>query len=115
MTVLEASSNFADALYLKYVGRELLLKKMLAEGGVTVITNAKVQSIGKDGVAATVQGEKKVFPADTVLVALGREADGSAVATWQDAAPKVIAVGDCAEPRTIRNAIHSAARAVLSL
>ncbi|MFC2029335.1 FAD-dependent oxidoreductase [Chloroflexota bacterium] len=115
VTVLEAGSDYADALYLKYVGRHLLLKKMLGEDGVTVHTDAEVQSIEKGRVVARVNGEEQVIPADTVLSALGREGNGEAIAAWQGAAEEVIAVGDCAEPRTIRNAIHSGARAALSL
>ena len=115
MAILEATADYADAPYLKYVGRRLLLQKMLDEEGVQVITNARVQSIGAEGVAALVADEEKVFAADTVLVALGRQADAETVAAWQDAAPRVIAIGDCVEPRTIRNAMHSAARVALNL
>jgi 2,4-dienoyl-CoA reductase-like NADH-dependent reductase (Old Yellow Enzyme family)/thioredoxin reductase len=115
VTVLEAGSEIADAPYLKYVGRQLLLKKMLADESVAVLTGASVEAVGSEGVVANVDGASRAFPADTVLVALGRKSDQEAIAAWQEAAPRVIAVGDCAEPRTIRNAMHSAARAVLSL
>ncbi len=115
VTVIEAGTEWAEAPYLKYVGRQLLLKKMLAEENVPVITGAEVKSIGGAGVVALVEGEEQGFPADAVLVALGREPDEAIIEEWQGAAPTVIAIGDCAEPRTIRNAIHSADRAVLSL
>ncbi|RPI49035.1 MAG: FAD-dependent oxidoreductase, partial [Chloroflexi bacterium] len=115
VTVLEPGTSYADAPYLQYVGRQLLLKKMLDEAGVTVITNARVKAIAGEGVSAEVNGETQVLPADSVLVALGRTADPGLQGKWRGAAPRVLAVGDCAEPRTIRHAIHSAARAVLGL
>ncbi len=115
VTVLEAGSDYADALYLKYVGRQLLLKKLLGEDGVAVKTGATVRSIEEGSVVAQVDGEEQVIPADTVMVALGRQVDAETIAAWQGAAATVIAVGDCAEPRTIRNAIHTGARAALSL
>lgn len=115
VTVLEPGAGYADASYLGYVGRQLLLKKMLDEAGVTVITNACPKAITAGGVAAEVDGQPWVLPADTVLAALGRAADPELQSRWQGAAPQVLPIGDCAEPRTIRNAIHSAARAVFSL
>ncbi len=105
----------ASALYLIFFGCQLVLKLLLGEDGVAVKTGATVRSIEEGSVVAQVDGEEQVIPADTVLVALGRQGDAEAIAAWQGAAETVIAVGDCAEPRTIRNAIHTGARAALSL
>ena len=113
--VLEPGSEVADAAYLKYVGRQLLLGIMLEEDGVSVVTDADIQAVEAEGVVAVVAGERQVFAADTVLVALGRQPNDAAMAAWQDVAAQVIPVGDCVEPRTIRNAIHTAARAALNL
>jgi hypothetical protein len=55
------------------------------------------------------------IPADSVLVALGRCPNDELVASWRGVAPAVIAVGDCANPDAIRNAVHTAARAALGL
>jgi 2,4-dienoyl-CoA reductase-like NADH-dependent reductase (Old Yellow Enzyme family)/thioredoxin reductase len=115
VTVLEPGASYADASYIQYVGRQLLLKKMLDEAGVTVVTNARVNAITAEGVAAEVGGEMQTYPADSVLIAWGRTPDPELQNKWRGVAPQVLAVGDCAEPRTIRNAIHSAARAVLGL
>jgi 2,4-dienoyl-CoA reductase-like NADH-dependent reductase (Old Yellow Enzyme family)/thioredoxin reductase len=115
VTVLEPGSGIADAAYLKYVGRQLLLEKMIGEDGVSVVTNAEVQAIEAGKVIFSVNGEQQEIAADTVLVALGRRPNAEATAAWQDAAAKVVAVGDCAEPRTIRNAMHMAARVALDL
>jgi 2,4-dienoyl-CoA reductase-like NADH-dependent reductase (Old Yellow Enzyme family)/thioredoxin reductase len=115
VTVLEAGSDYADAFYLRYIGRQLLIKKMLADDGVTVITGAQVQALEAGKVIAEVDGSTVEYPCDTVLTALGREGNPAVIEAWQDAAPSVVAVGDCVEPTTIRNAIHSAARAALSI
>lgn len=115
VTVLEPGADIADAPYLKYVGRQLLLEKMVGEDGVSVITGARIQTIEPGKVAFEVDGEHQELAADTVLVALGRQPNDEAVVAWQGAAAKVVSVGDCAEPRTIRNAIHTAARVALDL
>jgi 2,4-dienoyl-CoA reductase-like NADH-dependent reductase (Old Yellow Enzyme family)/thioredoxin reductase len=115
VVLLEADDHIADAPYLKYVGRQMLLRNMLSEEGVAVSTGAKVVAIRDEGVAVRTDGREGLVPADTVVVALGRQVDSLSLAAWQGAAPKVILVGDCAEPGTVRNAIHTAARAALSL
>jgi 2,4-dienoyl-CoA reductase-like NADH-dependent reductase (Old Yellow Enzyme family)/thioredoxin reductase len=113
--LLEAGDHIADSPYLKYVGRQMMLREMLQEAGVQVVTGAVVRAIDAAGVVALVDGVEWIAPADTVLVALGRQADPALAAAWKDAAPEVIVVGDCLEPESVRNAIHTAARAALSL
>ena len=71
---------------------------MVGDDGVEVYTSAEIKSIEDGRVIALVSGEERTIEADTVLVALGRYGDDEAIANWQDAAPQVIAVGDCAEP-----------------
>jgi len=115
VTLLETGDHIADAPYLKYVGRQLMLGNMMNEAGVMVVTGAEVQAVTEAGVTVKVDGVEWLAPADTVLVAMGRQPDEDAVAAWKDAAPTVVAVGDCVDPTSIRHAIHTAARAVLNL
>lgn len=113
--LLEAGDHIADAPYLKYVGRQMMLREMLQEAGVQVVTGAQVVRVTATGVVALLDGVEWEAAADTVLVALGRQSDPALIAAWQSAAPRVIAVGDCLVPESVRNAIHTAARAALNL
>lgn len=115
VTLLAAGDEIGDAPYLKYIGRQLLLRKMIDEEGVMVATGATVKSVGPDGVVALVDGVEWLARADTVVVALGRSPNDEVIAGWQDALPTVIPVGDCVDPVSIRSAIHGAARTVLNL
>ena len=115
VTLLEEEDNYADASYLKYVGRQLMLKNLLEEESVEIVTGVEVQEVTEEGVAVKVDGDDRLVPADTVVVALGRQPNEEATVAWQDVAETVIAVGDCAKPTTIRHAIHSANRAVLNM
>jgi pyruvate/2-oxoglutarate dehydrogenase complex dihydrolipoamide dehydrogenase (E3) component len=113
--LLEAGDHIADAPYLKYVGRQMMLQEMMQEAGVQVVTGVEVLAVQDAGVTVRVNGVEWVAPADTVVVALGRQADPALRGAWREAAPRVIAVGDCQEPESVRNAIHTAARAALDL
>lgn len=115
VTLLEEGDTIADAAYLKYVGRHLLLVKMMEEAGVEVMTGTSVKSIGAGSVTAVQAGKEITVKADTVVSALGRVPAACKAGEWSDVAPKVILVGDCVEPKSIRGAIHTAARAVLNL
>jgi NADPH-dependent 2,4-dienoyl-CoA reductase/sulfur reductase-like enzyme len=113
--LLEAGDHIADAAYLKYCGRQMMLQEMLQEAGVQVVTGAVVRQVTPTGVVAMLNGVEWTAPADSVVVALGRQADPALAAAWQGAAPQVLSVGDCLEPESVRNAIHTAARAALNL
>jgi 2-enoate reductase len=113
VTILEESDHIADASFLKYIGRQLLLQQYLDEEGVQILTGVKVERIGKNSVTYTHAGKKRELAFDTLLVALGRVSDDQPAANLSDVAPEVYRVGDCLEPHSIRHSIHSAARVAL--
>ncbi|MBN1315710.1 MAG: FAD-dependent oxidoreductase [Anaerolineales bacterium] len=115
VALLEEGESIADAAYLKYVGRHLLLVNMMEDANVGVMTGAKVKAINAKGVTIIKDGLEIVVEADTVVTALGRIPAANPIGAWQKAAPLVIPVGDCVDPVSIRGAIHTAARAVLNL
>jgi len=115
VTLIEAGEQIAQAPYLRYVGRSMMLKEMLKEAGVMIATMSEVLEITDQGVAVKVDGQEWLKPADTVVVALGRRPNDEAVDSWQQVAPKVIPIGDCANPASIRSAVHSAARAAFGI
>jgi 2,4-dienoyl-CoA reductase-like NADH-dependent reductase (Old Yellow Enzyme family)/thioredoxin reductase len=115
VTLLEESDSVADATFLKYVGRQLLLKGYLDEEGVEIVTGAAVEKIGDNIVSYTRNGKREEIGFDTLLLALGRVPSDQLAAGLGDVAPVVVKVGDCLEPHSIRHSIHSAARVALEL
>jgi 2,4-dienoyl-CoA reductase-like NADH-dependent reductase (Old Yellow Enzyme family)/thioredoxin reductase len=115
VTLLEESDSVADATFLKYVGRQLLLKGYLDEEGVRIVTGARVEKIGDNAVSYTQDGKREEIGFDTLLLALGRVPSDQLADRLGDVAPVVARVGDCLEPHSIRHSIHSAARVALDL
>jgi 2,4-dienoyl-CoA reductase-like NADH-dependent reductase (Old Yellow Enzyme family)/thioredoxin reductase len=115
VTLLEESDSVADAAFLKYVGRQLLLKGYLDEEGVKIVTGASVEKIGDNTVSYTQDGKREEIGFDTLLLAQGRVPSDRLAAALGDVAPVVARVGDCLEPHSIRHSIHSAARVALDL
>jgi len=115
VTILEESASVADATFLKYVGRQLLLQKYLEEEGVKIVTGATVREIGKNSVTYSRKGRRREVAFDTLLIALGRVPDDGVAEQLKDVVPAVYKVGDCLEPHSIRHSIHSAARVALEI
>jgi 2,4-dienoyl-CoA reductase-like NADH-dependent reductase (Old Yellow Enzyme family)/thioredoxin reductase len=115
VTLLEESDTVADATFLKYVGRELLLKSYLDEDGVKIVTGARVEKIGDNAVSYTQNGKSEELSFDTLLLALGRVPNDKLADQLSGVAATVQKIGDCLEPHSIRHSIHSAARVALEL
>jgi 2,4-dienoyl-CoA reductase-like NADH-dependent reductase (Old Yellow Enzyme family)/thioredoxin reductase len=115
VTVLEASASFAEASFLKYVGRQMLLQNYLDEEGAEILTGSVVEAIGENSLTYRRNGEKKDIGFDTLLVALGRVPNDRLASQLRDLTPELLVVGDCLEPHSIRHSIHSAARAALEI
>ena len=115
VTILEESDSVADATFLKYVGRQLLLRSYLEEEGVNTVTGATVEKIGESSVTYTREGKRAEVIFDTLLVALGRVPGDELASQLKDVAPILHKVGDCLEPHSIRHSIHSAARVALQI
>jgi len=113
--LLEESDTVADATYLKYVGRQMLLEGYLDEEGVEIVTGATVEKISDDSVSYTQNGKRGEIGFDSLLLALGRVPSDKLAAQLGDVVRVVAKVGDCLEPHSIRHSIHSAARVALEL
>ena len=50
--MIETGPDYADAAFLKYIGRELLIKRMVGEDGVEVYTSAEIKPIEEGRVIA---------------------------------------------------------------
>jgi len=85
----------------------ILLLQRLSEQGVEVRTNVKVMEVSKEGVVAMdTAWNKSVIPAETVIFALGSEANRKLAGSLQGRVLGLYVVGDCAKPRKIYEAIH---------
>jgi 2,4-dienoyl-CoA reductase-like NADH-dependent reductase (Old Yellow Enzyme family)/thioredoxin reductase len=74
--------------------------------GVYVSVNTKGLRITDEGLTAQLEtGEEKLFPADTVLVAVGQRPLRGVVDGLLDAAPEVVQVGDCVRPQKVTEAL----------
>jgi 2,4-dienoyl-CoA reductase-like NADH-dependent reductase (Old Yellow Enzyme family)/thioredoxin reductase len=115
VTILEESASVADATFLKYVGRQLLLRKYLDEEAVEIVTGATIQEIGKSSLTYSHKGKQEEISFDTLLIALGRVPNDRLAGQLKDVVPVLHRVGDCLEPHSIRHSIHSAARVALEI
>lgn len=87
-----------------------VILKDSASAGVKTVKSCRVTRILEDGVVAEAGIEQRVFPADTVVIAVGsRPEDG----LWKHLSEKggldgveFYKVGDCVEPRKAYDAIH---------
>jgi 2,4-dienoyl-CoA reductase-like NADH-dependent reductase (Old Yellow Enzyme family)/thioredoxin reductase len=85
--------------------RNFVLSRLAAKG-VTLLPGIKYREITPEGLAiTTAEGEPKTIPADTVVLAAGAVPDNQLYDKLQGKAAKVHCIGDCVQPRTIRDAI----------
>jgi NADPH-dependent 2,4-dienoyl-CoA reductase/sulfur reductase-like enzyme len=104
VTVVEMLPEVAADANAKH--RPILLSQM-EKHGVSVSTETKGLRVTEEGLAAQLgTGEEKLFPADTVLVAVGQRPLRDAVNELLDAAPEVVQVGDCVRPQKVTEALR---------
>jgi 2,4-dienoyl-CoA reductase (NADPH2) len=82
----------------------------LREYGVRMVTLATATKITDEGVVYEHEGQEKLVPADTVVIAAGVESSKGLAEALEDAFAEVHSIGDCVEPRQAMDAIHEAAR-----
>jgi len=78
----------------------------LAEKGVTLLTGIRYHEVTPDGLVVTTEaGERKTIAADTIVLAAGANPNRKLQEELKGKVPEIHLVGDCVEPRTIRDAI----------
>jgi len=70
----------------------------------------KREKITEEGVAITREGKRQIIPADTVVVAAGSIPEASLVGALRARGLEIYAIGDCASPGRIADALREAAR-----
>ncbi|MFQ6075048.1 MAG: FAD-dependent oxidoreductase [Candidatus Bathyarchaeia archaeon] len=88
------------------------LLKMLAESGVTVLTNTVLLEITDEGAVVLDKqcNERKTLKADTVVLSLGLKPNRELLEALEGSVSELYAIGDCVEPRKIIHAIWEAFR-----
>ena len=82
----------------------------LREYGVKMEKLATAMKITEEGVLYECEGQEKLAPADTVVIATGVESRTGLAEDLKGVVSEVHKIGDCIEPRHAMDAIHEAAR-----
>lgn len=85
--------------------RDFFLSRLL-DKGVTLLREVKYDSVSSEGVVITTRdGEERTVEVDTVVLAAGAIPDTTLYDAIKGKVSEVYRIGDCVEPRTIRDAI----------
>lgn len=105
VTILEMMPTLNDGGNMVHGGA---LKTQVRDLGIHLALSTKAQEIRTDGVVAQTDLETVVFPADTVVVAIGLSPLWDAVNALRFCAPEFYQVGDCLSPKNIMEATQTA-------
>ncbi|HWQ78796.1 MAG TPA: FAD-dependent oxidoreductase [Anaerovoracaceae bacterium] len=75
--------------------------------GVKVVTNTSGVSISKEGLLCKDKNGKVLYPADTVICAVGYASTNPDTEKLRGAAPKVHVIGDCDRPGKVKEALYT--------
>lgn len=107
VTLIEEGDAVAKPAYI-YPGaaRREPLMRYLAAGKVDIRTGSTVKAITAAGVIVQSRSGKETIPADTVLVALGRDSDDELYRSLAVRGRAVYLIGDAREVRSMPSATH---------
>ena len=87
------------------VNTVLAIKSLLAQHRVEVMTRTKLVAITATGATVERDGSKQELAADSIVIATGFAPDSSLRDALEATVSDVVAIGDCAKPRNILDAI----------
>lgn len=103
VTILEMLERMALNLSPSY--RPFLLSR-LRQMGIRMETKTLVERITEKGVDVVRNGAAEFIPADSVILAVGLNADPAMIDSFQGVAPEIYSIGDCVKPRMIKEAME---------
>jgi 2,4-dienoyl-CoA reductase-like NADH-dependent reductase (Old Yellow Enzyme family)/thioredoxin reductase len=103
VTVVEMLDRMAAAVSPTY--RPFFLAR-LKQMGVRLEAHTIVTAITEKGVSVKRRGEAAFIEADSIVLAVGLKIDPSLLEQFRAAATEFIAVGDCVQPRMIKEAVE---------
>ncbi len=103
------------ALRVGFTRRIFFLNRLL-EKGVTLFTEVRYNEVIPRGlVVTTIEGEKETIEADTIVLAAGSIPNKKLYEEIKGKVPETHLIGDCAEPRTICEAVADGYRIALEI
>ncbi|MEK7770791.1 MAG: FAD-dependent oxidoreductase, partial [candidate division NC10 bacterium] len=102
VTIVESGERVAADVIPTFRWRHLA---WLREYGIEVVTRAHVEAITPDGVALA-DGERRVIPADSVIVAGPRRSVQELAGLLEFSGDEIYVVGDAVRPRSAHNAVR---------
>lgn len=116
VTVIEALDDIMLAGETAPFPNGMMIKAVLPEKGVNILTKTRVIEIGENGVTVEdSEGNRREISGDTVVNALGFKSDNALAAELEGCSAKVVTVGDANRPANILNAVADAYAAVNNL
>lgn len=112
VTVLEPSTSLGPNLS---IVRRSRVVHLLKENGATLLTNATVNEISKEGVLYELGEEAHLAKADQVIIAMGANSNLELTNALRDKNIAVTPIGDCTSVGYIHGAIADARNAVLAI
>jgi 2,4-dienoyl-CoA reductase-like NADH-dependent reductase (Old Yellow Enzyme family)/pyruvate/2-oxoglutarate dehydrogenase complex dihydrolipoamide dehydrogenase (E3) component len=103
VTVLEMMDRMAANISASY--RPFFLAR-LRKMGIRMETQTLVEEITDQGVLVKRKGAPEFIAGDAVVVAVGLKTDLQRVESFQGLAPEVYSIGDCLQPRMIKEAME---------
>jgi pyruvate/2-oxoglutarate dehydrogenase complex dihydrolipoamide dehydrogenase (E3) component len=82
---------------------------------VILLTSTKCEEVKSDSVIVSAEGQKKTYPMDSVIIAVGYKANDDLFQTLQGKVPELYHIGDSSQPRGIREAMNEGYKTGLSL
>jgi len=112
VTVVEMLEELGKDM--EWTTRALLLKR-LATANITTILSTKVEEIREGRALARNQEKELWLEGDTIVLALGSQANQEVLKNLQRKVPQLLPVGDCLQPRRAKEAIHEGFLAALQI
>ena len=103
VAVVEMLGRMANDVVATY--RPFFLAR-LTQAGVRMETKAKVEEITDRGIRVSRDGTVELFAGDTVVLAVGFESNKGLAEELEGKVPSLQLIGDCNEPRKIKEAIE---------
>ena len=108
VTIVEILDSVARDMFI--INRTHLMK-LLIDSGVRILKETTVTEITNDGVVIVDKdGKSSKLENDSVVLALGLNANKELEETLKDVVPETHVIGDCVEPRKVMSAIWDAFR-----
>lgn len=104
VVILEKSGRIGEDIG---ITERWVVKINLKEHGVKTFTNTTVKEISSKGVVARMGDKEQLIPCDTVIVAEKLLPNTALYKEMETQGVKVYAIGDCADPARLREAVNS--------